>query len=145
MEEIPAIGGGAYHGEPGMAGYVFDDSFTLGPVASERGPAGSGIISYGKYEQDHFGGELPRKVTDPRWDEWVAARENWWEDWAKDTVAFIRQVDKNPAHQIYLEDPADDVLHPDRTKTIGLDLAEGRQALRCLRRLLGLRVPRLSR
>ena len=112
----------AYRGEPGMAGYVFDDSFTLGPVATERGPAGSGIVAYGKYEQDHFGGPLPRKVTDPRWNEWVSARQNWWEDWAKDTVGFIRQVDKNPAHQIYLEDPADDVLHPDRTKTIGLDL-----------------------
>ena len=112
----------AYRGEPGMAGYVFDDSFTLGPVATERGPAGSGMVAYGKYEQDHFGGDLPRKVTDPRWNEWVTARQNWWEDWAKDTVGFIRQVDKNPAHQIYLEDPADDVLHPDRIKTIGLDL-----------------------
>ena len=112
----------AYRGEPGMAGYVFDDSFTLGPVATERGPAGSGMVAYGKYEQDHFAGDLPRKVTDPRWNEWVSARQNWWEDWAKDTVGFIRQVDKNPGHQIYLEDPADDVLHPDRTKTIGLDL-----------------------
>ena len=112
----------AYGGEPGMAGYVFDDSFTLGPVATERGPVGSGIVAYGKYEQDHFGGELPKKATDPRWSEWVTARQNWWEDWAKDTVGFIREVDKNPAHQIYLEDPADDVLHPDRTKTIGLDL-----------------------
>jgi hypothetical protein len=112
----------AYSEEPGMAGYVFDDSFTLGPVATERGPAGSGIVAYGKYEQDRFGGELPRKVTDPRWGEWVTARQNWWEEWAKDTVGFIRQVDKNPAHEIYLEDPADDVLHPDRTKTIGLDL-----------------------
>ena len=113
----------AYHNEPGMAGYVFDDSFTEGPVGNSDGHAGTGAVSYGKYERDHFGGELPRKPADPGWDRWVKARENWWEDWAKDTVGFIRQIDPDKTHEIYLEDPAGDALNPNLHNTIGLDFA----------------------
>jgi hypothetical protein len=113
----------AYHNEPGMAGYVFDDSFLQGPVGNLDGRSGTGTVSYGKYEQEHFGGELPRKPSDPRWNEWVKAREGWWEDWAKDTVGFIRQIDPDKNHQIYLEDPAGNALNPILQNTIGLDFA----------------------
>lgn len=113
----------AYHDEPGMAGYVFDDSFTHGPVDKQGGSEGTGIVSYGKYEQDHFGAPLPLKSTDPRWNEWVKVRENWWEDWAKDTVGFIREIDPDKKHEIYLEDPAENVLNPNLHNTIGLDFA----------------------
>jgi hypothetical protein len=111
----------AYRHQPGMAGYVFDDSFTLGPAGKGDGPQGSGIVSYGEYEKDHFTGALPKKVGDPLWKEWVSARQNWWEDWAKDTVGFIREIDPDKTHQIYLEDPAGNVLNPDLRNTIGLD------------------------
>jgi hypothetical protein len=114
----------AYHDEPGMAGYVFDDSFTLGSVVSGSGHSGTGVISYGKYEQEQFGHPLPKKPADPLWTEWVAAREKWWEDWARDTVSFLREIDRNPQHQIYLEDPADNVLHPERRSGIGLNFAK---------------------
>lgn len=113
----------AYRGEPAMRGYIFDDSFTEGPVGGPDGPRGTGIVSYGRYEQEHFRGPLPRTPKDPRWSEWVKAREGWWEDWARDTVKFIRQADPNPQHIIYLEDPAGNALNPDVKNTIGLDLA----------------------
>jgi hypothetical protein len=113
----------AYHNEPGMAGYVFDDSFLHGPVGNLDGHEGTGIVAYGKYEQDRFGGEIPRTPSDPRWSEWVNARETWWEDWAKDTVAFIREIDSDTKHEIYLEDPAGNALNPNLRNTIGLDFA----------------------
>ncbi len=113
----------AYHNEPGMAGYVFDDSFTEGPIGKPDGPSGTGVVSYGKYEQKHFCGNLPRKSTDPGWDKWVQARAKWWEDWARDTVGSIRQIDPDKSHEIYLEDPAGDALNPNLRNTIGLDFS----------------------
>lgn len=101
--------------EPAMAGYVFDDSFGIG---------GGDTISYGKYEQRAFGGELPRKPTDPRWNEWVKAREGWWVDWARDTVRIIREVDPNPEHQIYLEDSSGDVFSPKLRDSVGVDFPQ---------------------
>lgn len=70
----------AYGSEPGMAGYVFDDSFST---------RGTGMVSYGKAETVMFGSEPPRTMGDPRWNEWVKARQGWWEEWATDTVKFI--------------------------------------------------------
>lgn len=112
----------AYGKEPAMRGYIFDDSFTEGPVGGPYGKAGTGVVSYGSYERKLFGGPLPRKPSDPRWNEWVKVREGWWEDWARDTVRFIREVDPNPQHIIYLEDPAGNALNPNVKNTIGLDL-----------------------
>ena len=112
----------AYGDEPAMRGYIFDDSFTQGPVGGPVGPSGTGIVSYGRYEREHFDGPLPRTPTDPRWNEWVKAREGWWEDWARDTVKFIREADPDPQHIIYLEDPAGDALNPEVKNNIGLDL-----------------------
>lgn len=113
----------AYRNEPAMAGYVFDDSFLEGPVGGMDGRSGTGTISYNRYEKHQFGTPLPRKPGDPRWSEWTRARERWWEDWARDTTGAIRALDPNPQHEIYLEDPAEDALNPDRRNTIGLDFA----------------------
>jgi hypothetical protein len=92
-----------------MAGYVFDDSF------------GSGNISYGPYEEKLFGGPLPRKPEDPRWDEWTKARQGWWEDWARDTISYIRELDSDPQHEIYLEDTIGQITNPKRQASMGLD------------------------
>jgi hypothetical protein len=98
-----------YGHEPGFVGYVLDDSF------------GSANISYGPFEEKTFGAPLPRKPGDPRWDEWTKAREDWWEDWAKDTVSYIRAVDPNPKHIIYLEDTIGRITTPKQQASIGLD------------------------
>ncbi len=100
-----------YGAEPAMAGYVFDDSF------------GSGNISYGPCEEKLFGSPLPRKPEDPRWVEWTKARENWWEDWAKDTVGYIRAIDPNREHEIYLEDTIGQITNPNKQASLGLDFA----------------------
>lgn len=104
----------AYGHEPAMAGYVFDDSF---------GAGGTGVVSYGKYEQRTFGAPLPRKPGDPRWDEWVKAREGWWDDWARDTVGYIRAVDPNRQHEIYLEDYLPSIIDANRPDNVGLDFS----------------------
>jgi hypothetical protein len=100
-----------YAHEPGMAGYVFDDSFS------------GGNVSYGPYEEKMFGAPLPRKPTDPRWSEWTTMRQNWWEDWAKDTMTFLRAIDSNRAHEIYLEDTADRITNESRNSIAGVDFA----------------------
>jgi hypothetical protein len=97
---------------PAMSGYVFDDSFEIG---------GTGIVSYGAYERQKFGHELPRKPGDPYWQEWCDQRARWWEDWARDTHQFIREVDPNPDHLIYLEDVAGQILNPKLPETAGVD------------------------
>lgn len=101
-----------YGKEPGMAGYVFDDSFSV---------TGNGIVSYGEAEKRMFGGDLPRKPGDARWDDWVKARQGWWEEWAADTVKFIREADPDSTHEIYIEDLIGTILNPNRTNNIGLD------------------------
>ncbi len=100
-----------YGSEPAMAGYVFDDSF------------GADNISYGVWEEKAFGGPLPRKPGEPRWDEWTKARQGWWEDWAKDTIQYIRAMDANPLHEIYLEDTIGSITNPGRHAHTGLDFA----------------------
>ncbi|HZM01533.1 MAG TPA: hypothetical protein VFC44_00795 [Candidatus Saccharimonadales bacterium] len=100
-----------YGHEPAMAGYVFDDSF------------GSANISYGPCEEKAFGTPLPRKPGEPRWAEWTKVREDWWEDWAKDTVQYLRQIDPNPAHVIYLEDIITSITNPKLAPSRGLNFA----------------------
>jgi hypothetical protein len=115
----------AYGPEPAMAGYVFDDSFEVAPIdqfEGKSGPPDEQIISYGKEERSRFGRELPRKPSDPGWADWVKARGGWWEEWARDTVQFIRQADPNPKHIIYLED-GDYVLRGEVRDRTGTDLA----------------------
>lgn len=103
-----------YGKQPGFSGYVFDDSF---------GAAGNGFVSYGEYEQHAFGTSLPKKPGDPEWDKWVKMRETWWEDWAKDTVSYIRAIDSDKSHEVYLEDFIGSVVDPNRPNNIGLDFA----------------------
>lgn len=100
-----------YGNEPAMSGYVFDDSF------------GRANISYGAFEEKTFGGPLPRKPEDARWDEWTKAREGWWEDWAKDTVNYIRALDPNLQHEIYLEDTIGNITNPGSHANTGVDFA----------------------
>lgn len=98
-----------YAHEPAFAGYVFDDSF------------GSANVSYGPFEEKTFGAPLPRKEGDARWDEWTKARQGWWEDWAKDTVQYIRDIDADTQHIIYLEDTLNRITNPKDQAGIGLD------------------------
>lgn len=104
----------SYGNEPSMAGYVFDDSFQVD---------GTGIVSYGEYERTHFGHELPRKPADPYWKEWRDIRTQWWEHWARDTTHFIREIDPNLQHLIYLEDIAGQILNANLNDTVGVDFA----------------------
>ncbi len=115
----------AYRDEPAMAGYVLDDSFGVGPVGSfggRMGPSEEQVISYGRVERRLFGAEPPRSRSDPAWDKWIEARAAWWEDWARDTVTFLRAEDPNRRHEIYLEDEAH-VLETAKRDAVGLDFA----------------------
>lgn len=104
-----------YKDAPGMKGYVFDDSF---------GAGGTGVVSYGAYEKKTFGEPLPKKPGDPRWDEWVKVRTEWWTDWAKDTVRYIRTGDPNKSHIIYVEDGLGSIVDANRPNNIGLDFSK---------------------
>ena len=97
-----------------MAGYVFDDSFEVG---------GTGTISYGAYERQAFGHPLPHKPSDPYWKEWCIIRAQWWNEWAHDTTNFIRQIDPDRNHLIYLEDIAGQVLNSKLGDTAGVNFA----------------------
>jgi hypothetical protein len=113
----------AYRVEPALAGYVFDDSFGIGPIGNISGKGAAPenrYVSYNAFEEHAFGGRLPRKPGEPRWQDWVETRSKWWEDWARDTVQFIREADPNTRHEIYLEDEAY-VLSPRLRDTVGLD------------------------
>lgn len=112
-----------YKNEAALAGYVFDDSFEIGPIGHFGGPSGNPkdrIISYGAADAKLFGAQPPRSLSDPAWTKWVAARSGWWEDWARDTAAFIRDIDPNSKHELYLED-TDRALTEDIRNRVGVD------------------------
>lgn len=101
--------GNSYAKLAGFAGYVFDDSFGIGPIGVFGGPAPKPedrYISYNAFDRKAFGADPPRSKTDPAWPKWIDARAKWWNEWAADTVKFIREADPNPEHIIYLEDSA---------------------------------------
>jgi len=54
---------------------------------------------------------------------WMRAREGWWEDWAVDTVNFIREIDPDRGHEIYIEDSINSITNPNRPTLSGLDFA----------------------
>lgn len=113
----------AYRAEPNMSGYMFDDSFGIGPIGdiSGKSPAPQNrYISYNDFETKAFGGTLPSKPGAPRWQEWSEKRAGWWSDWARDTVQFIRDADPNREHIIYIEDEMH-VLSPAVKDSVGLD------------------------
>ncbi|HZZ42150.1 MAG TPA: hypothetical protein VFE58_04375 [Tepidisphaeraceae bacterium] len=100
-----------YRNEPALTGYAFDDSFS------------GGVYSYGPFEQQAFGSPLPHKPSDPNWDKWVKIRQQWWEDWASDTVSYIRSADPDPNHEIYIEDTVGSITNTKRADDKGLDFA----------------------
>jgi len=112
-----------YWRNPAFAGYVLDDSFSIGPIGSVSGPAGEPgerIISYSDGDRKRFGKEPPKRPADPGWEQWTEARSRWWVDWAEDTVRFIREIDQNSKHEIYLEDE-EHVLSQRARDSAGID------------------------
>lgn len=104
----------AYGHEPAMAGYVFDDSF--GPVAR------------GRFLTAHMSSaRLARRYRENQaiQDGMIGSRRarGWWDDWARDTVGYIRAVDPNRQHEIYLEDHLPSIINPNRPDKVGLDFS----------------------
>lgn len=123
-----------YRESEAFAGYALDDSFALGPVSTFSGEEGvetGDFVSYSKADQSRFSEwlksryqtlaqvnerwatkygdwseiEIPVKIEkEVIWGDWVDARTEWMEDWARDTMRFIREVDPDPAHIVYIED-----------------------------------------
>jgi hypothetical protein len=96
-----------YARDPAFAGYILDDSFGIGPIKGIAGPGGapaSRFISYSEDDRRRFGKAPPTQPSDPDWAAWTQARAGWWEDWARDTNHYIRDVDPNRQHEVYLED-----------------------------------------
>lgn len=113
-----------YGRDPGMAGYIFDNSFAIGHVGAVDGPApaaGTSYISYGNAERKLFGQPPPVSPADPAWAAWTEARQQWWADWARDTREAIRAVDRNLQHAIVLED-GENTIDPDSEARAGLSL-----------------------
>ncbi len=116
----------AYAHEPGLAGYVFDNSFAIGHVGKVDGDAprqDANYISYGDAERGMFGSRLPLSPNDPAWAAWMRARQQWWADWAKDTRDAIRAIDPNMQHRVVLEDGQNTLDHDTETRA-GLSLKE---------------------
>ena len=112
-----------YSHHPAFSGYIFDDTFIPGPIDNIAGPAGKPeerYISYNQYDKQKFGKEPPRTASDKSWAEWTEARAKWWVDWAQDTMRFLREVDHDANHEIYLED-TESVLSQEVKNTVGVD------------------------
>ena len=117
-----------YARDPAFAGYILDDSFGIGPIKGIAGPGGapaSRFISYSEDDRRRFGKAPPTQPSDPDWAAWTQARAGWWEDWARDTNRYIRDVDPNRQHEVYLEDEQY-VLSQAARDTTGVDF--GRMA-----------------
>ncbi len=119
-----------YSQDAAFAGYIFDDSFSIGPVKSINGVAGAPsdrFVSYSDDDRRRFGKAPPKRPSDPDWAEWTKARAGWWEDWARDTNRFIREVDSNHRHEVYLEDEQHVLSQAVRDAT-GMDYGRTAQA-----------------
>ena len=114
-----------YGPEPGMAGYLFDNSFAIGQVGTIDGPPprpADRYLAYGAAERKLFGKALPTSPEDPAWAEWTRVRQLWWADWASSTQAAIRAVDPDTRHRIVLED-GDNTIDPETESRVGLKLS----------------------
>jgi hypothetical protein len=114
-----------YAKNPAFAGYIFDDSFSIGPIGSIGGAEGqpSGrIVSYSESDRRRFGKAPPRRPSDPGWTDWMTARARWWADWARDTNRFIREADPDMRHEVYLED-SEWVLSQTARETTGVNFS----------------------
>jgi hypothetical protein len=115
-----------YAKHPAFAGYVFDDTFGMGPISTIDGPPGKReerYISYNNADRRLFGKAPPKSPSEPRWADWTQARAAWWEQWSRDTVAFLRAMDPNRAHDIYVEDVVNTIFSPEVRDRVGLDFA----------------------
>ena len=115
-----------YGKEPGLSGYVFDNSFAIGRIGKIDGAAptdAESYLSYGESEKRLFGPDLPKTPADARWKGWTAARERWWGEWAGDTARFIREIDGDPHHEVFLEDGAN-AIDPDTVSRAGVDFKQ---------------------
>ncbi len=113
-----------YSGHAAFAGYIFDDTFGMGGISTiDGGPGDPGqqYISYNSYDIKLFGRKPPKSPADPGWDKWNDARAGWWADWSRDTMRFIREVDQNPKHEIYVEDSINTIFSPKIRDRVGLD------------------------
>ncbi len=125
-----------YKASEAFSGYALDDSFALGPISSFGGVEGvkaGDFVSYSESDAERFREWLrsryetlsrlndnwasdysdwsdltPPKTIDNEsiWKDWTDARTEWLEDWARDTMRFIREVDSDPDHIVYIEDLA---------------------------------------
>jgi len=96
-----------YGNHPAFAGYIFDDSFGIGPIggiAGAGGAASSRFISYSADDRRRYGRQPPNRPSDPDWAAWTEVRSGWWAEWARDTNRYIREIDPNREHDVYLED-----------------------------------------
>ncbi len=113
-----------YGPEPGLSGYVFDNSFAIGRIGTIDGPAPgpeNNYISYNDAEKRLFGKQLPASPADSAWAEWTTARSQWWAAWAQDTKRYIRALDHNPHHEIVLED-GENVIDSDTLSRAGINI-----------------------
>jgi hypothetical protein len=119
-----------YSSHPAFAGYIFDDTFGVGGIGGIDGkPADPAhdYISYSASDIKLFGRQPPKSPTEQGWNEWVAARSEWWAAWSRDTMRFLREIDSNPKHEIYLEDFIDSVFGPKVRDRVGLDFGKAAQ------------------
>lgn len=123
-----------YKDHPAFSGYVLDDTFGVGPIGNFGGDTQNmgSFVSYSAYDfgrfreflqakyslpslnqawETKFGDwaqiEPPREITatnEVAWRDWTNARREWLREWANDTVKFIREIDSNSEHEVYIED-----------------------------------------
>ncbi len=115
---------------PAFTGYIFDDTFSMGGIGTIDGPRSKPqerYISYNTFDKKLFGKEPPKSPGQPGWAEWTEARSNWWAAWASDTVKFIREVDPDPQHEIYVEDNIHTIFGSKVRDQVGLDFGKAAQ------------------
>jgi hypothetical protein len=116
-----------YAKQPAFAGYIFDDTFGMGGIGAIDGGPGTPqqqYVSYNDFDVKAFGRQPPKSPSDPAWQDWTAARSKWWVEWSSDTMRFIREVDHNPSHEIYVEDSVNTVFGSQVRDRVGLDFGK---------------------
>ncbi len=119
-----------FSGHPAFVGYIFDDTFSMGGIGSIDGPASKPserYVSYNASDKRLFGKEPPKAPGQPGWAEWTVARSRWWTAWSADTMKFIREIDPNPKHEIYVEDNIGTIFGPKVRDQVGLDFGKAAQ------------------
>ena len=107
-----------------FAGYIFDDTFSMGGIGTIDGPFSrpeQQYISYNDFDVMLFGRQPPKSTSDSDWGAWTSARSQWWADWSRDTVRFIREIDHNLKHEIYVEDSSNTIFGSKVRDSIGLN------------------------